>query len=95
MVAHFLFYGGRDKLHAPLATLLQKKIVERNVAKEPNSQIKILEPIASQKNQIYGFWLQKSQSGNPVPNLSLLVGFTESGMVENKQLGETLTVVLE
>jgi len=27
--------------------------------------MKILEPTASQKSQISGFWLQKSQSGNP------------------------------
>jgi len=33
--------------------------------KWPNSQIKILEPTASQKSQVSGFWLQKSQSGNP------------------------------
>ena len=28
------FFGGEDKLHAPLATLLQEKFVERNVANE-------------------------------------------------------------
>jgi len=28
MVDHFSFYGGRDKLHAPLATFLQEKFVE-------------------------------------------------------------------
>jgi len=28
MVAHFSFYGGGDKLHALLATLLQEKFVE-------------------------------------------------------------------
>jgi len=33
MVAHFSFYGGGDKLYAPLATLLQEKFVEGNVAK--------------------------------------------------------------
>jgi len=37
MVAHFSFYGGGDKLHAQLATLLQEKFVEGNVAKEPKS----------------------------------------------------------
>ena len=53
-VAHFSFYGGGDNLHAPLATLLQEKFVKRNVAKEPkSSQIKILEPTASQKSQIH------------------------------------------
>jgi len=36
-VAHFSFYGGGDKLHAPLATLLQEEFVERKVAKEPKS----------------------------------------------------------
>jgi len=37
MLAHFSFYGYGDKLHAPLATLLKEKFVERNVAKEPKS----------------------------------------------------------
>ena len=37
MVALFSFYGGGDKLHAPLATLLQQKFVEGKVAKEPKS----------------------------------------------------------
>jgi len=70
VVARFSFYCGRDKLHAPLATFLQEKIVEpksckrawnRKVAKEQKSsqksQIKILEPSASQKSQICVFWL--------------------------------------
>jgi len=71
MVAHFSLYSGRDKLNAPLATLLQEKFVEwkscKRARKQPNSQIKILEPTASQKSRISGFWLQKSQSGNPAP----------------------------
>ena len=63
------FYDGGDKLPAPLATCLQEKFVERKSYKrakrQPNSQIKILEPTALQKSQISGFWLQKSHSGNP------------------------------
>jgi len=64
VVACFSFYGGGDKLHAPLGTRLHEKF-----AKElQKSQMKIFEPSASQKSQISVFWLQKSQSGNPVPS---------------------------
>jgi len=74
MVAHFSIYGGGDKLHAPLATLLQETFAERNVAKQPKSiQIKIWsQPTASQKSQISGFWLKKSQSGNPAETLNIV-----------------------
>jgi len=66
VVARFSFYCDGDKLHVPLTTFPQEKFVERKLAKESkSSQIKILEPSASQKSQISGFWLQKSQSGNP------------------------------
>jgi len=37
MVADFSFYGGGDKLHTPLATLLQKNLWKEKVAKEPKS----------------------------------------------------------
>jgi len=43
--------------------LFKKNLCNKEVAKEPKSQIKILEPSASQKSQISGFWLQTGQSG--------------------------------
>jgi len=48
MVTLFSFYGGRDKLHAPLSTLLQKNLWNKTFAKEPKSN-----QIAKQK-----FWSQ-------------------------------------
>jgi len=54
----------------PSQLFSKKNLWNEKVAKEPkSSQIKILEPTASKKNQISGFWLQKSQSANPVSSL--------------------------
>ena len=96
MVPHFTFYGDGDKLHAPLATLLPKKLWNEKVAKEPkSSQIKILEPTASKKSQIYVFWLQKSQSGNPVSGASRSRFFPDGRRVHFPTLPTCLVVYVQ
>jgi len=66
MAAHISFYGGRGSYTHHSQLFSKKNLWNEKFAKEPkSSQIKILEPTVSQKSQISGFWLQKSQSGNP------------------------------
>jgi len=62
--SRFMVAGTSYTYHSQLFS--KKNLWNEKVAKEPkSSQIQILEPTASQKSQIYVFWLQKSQSGNP------------------------------
>ena len=52
----------------------KKNLWNEKVAKEPkSSQMKFLEPSASQKSQISCFWLQKIQSCNPVAAMACKV----------------------
>jgi len=62
--SRFMVAGTSYTHHSQLFS--KKILLNEKVAKEPkSSQIKILKPTASQNSQIYGFWVQKSQFGNP------------------------------